>query len=150
MTSKNMLLDMYISSNQEWSSTRASLKKYVTAYNKLNKSDPLTMVDLFQRDYPRLLNCIRDQSKLDPSKVIENSFNKLLKNLSTKQTSRPESLMHTYLSKAYPPGTLLIHRINNLKYTIRHSQYGYPVAHSNDFPTLEVWLPDFLILFKEV
>ena len=61
----------------------------------------------------------------------------------TKQTSRPESLMQTYLSKAYPPGTLLIHRINNLK-------YGYPVAYCNDFPNLEIWLPDFLILFKEV
>ena len=54
MTSKNMLLDLYISSNQEWSETRATLKKQITAYNKLNKSDPLTMVDLFRRDYSRL------------------------------------------------------------------------------------------------
>ena len=150
MTSKNMLLDMYISSNQEWSGTRTSLKKYVTAYNKLNKSDPLTMVDLFQRDYPRFLNCVRDQSQTDPSRVIENSFNKLLKNLYDKQAARSGSLMNTYLSKAYPAGTFLIHRINNLKYTVRHTQYGNVMAYCNDFPTLEVWLTEFLILFKEV
>lgn len=150
MTSKNILLDVYITANQDDSYVRASLKKCVTSYNKNNKSNPLTMIDLFIRDYPHLLNVISAETKLDPSRVIENNFTKLLQNLSTLNTSRPENLIRKYLPIAYPPGTVLINRINNLKYTVDRIYHGCVMATCNDLPQIEVLLSTFLIFFKEV
>lgn len=155
MPSKDMLLDTYVSSNLAESHVRAELKKYVTSYNKSNKQDPLTIVDLFTRDYPKLYAAITENGQVDP-KIIENSFNKLFKNLSTTFPTPGQSyksgIIRTYAKEAYPQGASFVHRITNMVYTLTHSgNYIYsPGLVCHDLPNIVIDLYDHLIEFKEL
>lgn len=157
MPSKNTLIDLYIASNFEDSSVRCQFKKSVTAYNKANKQDPLKMCDVFKRDYPRLYNTIIttlvNNSTANADDIIENNFTKLLKNLSTTvvgSSGHFENILRQYVAAAYPPGTILVNRISNLKYIVKHNaSYSYPYAVCEDYPLIGSYLYDTLIQFKE-
>lgn len=158
MTSKNTLIDLYIASNFEDSSVRCQFKKSVTAYNKTNKQDPLKMCDVFKRDYPRLYNTIITttvNNTANADDIIENNFTKLLKNLSTTvvgSSGHFENILRQNVAAAYPPGTILINRISNLKYIVKHNtrnSYTYLYAVCEDYPLIGSYLCDTLIQFKE-
>lgn len=158
MPSKNTLIDLYIASNFEDSSVRCQFKKSVTAYNKANKQDPLKMCDVFKRDYPRLYNTIITTSVINTTNVddiIENNFTKLLKNLSStvaQSSGHFENILRQHLAAAYPPGTILVNRISNLKYIVKHNasySYLYSYAVCEDYPLIGSYLYDTLIQFKE-
>lgn len=79
---RQALIKSYLTANYAYNSSRAVVKKQITAYNKANPNDRLTISSLIKERFPKLHSYFAGLAPAVPEdKLFENNFSKLLKNL---------------------------------------------------------------------
>lgn len=78
-TERQQLIDLYLLHNSTSHEQRRVVAKYITAFNKVNKQNPLTTLEVIQSRFPQLL-LNHSKRNLAPL-ILENNFKKLIQNL---------------------------------------------------------------------
>lgn len=76
---RDQLIDLYLLHNSTSHEQRRVVAKHITAYNKANKHNPLTTLEVIQSRFPQLLSDHRRRNSAPLS--LENNFKKLIQNL---------------------------------------------------------------------